>query len=477
MENRRWTSPLTALCAALLVVACGDDVSDEGIVARVGEYELTVDEAVELLVDEERLPAQAGVVESLAELWIDYTLLAEAMAEDSTLASLDVEPLVTRQLNQVMVFQLRDSVIQVDTFITDQELRVLYEEESPDVEMRARHIMLQLPAGAGQAARDSVRAQLETLREQLLQGADFATLARRYSQDPGTAPQGGDLGFFGRGDMVAAFEDAVLALEPGEVSGVVQSPMGMHLIRLEERRVRDFEEVAPQFRTRMQARMVQEAESVYVSGLVGQTTPQVTEGAVEIVRELAANPGAGLTGRAAGRELVEWDGGSVTVGDMRELLQVESPGLRQQVAEGSDELIEDFLQSLARREVLVREAESAGLRPARDSIDVLVDDARQQLVDAARRLGLGDLDPAPGEDMEIAIQRAVHDALQGNLTGATQVVPLGLVGFQLREGRSSAVLDAGIGEAIVEIARIRAARQLAPSEGIGMEPAVPDTTG
>lgn len=465
---------LAAIAAAALVTACAAEVDNEGVVARIGDYELTVDEAVDLLADEERLAADVSVVESLAELWIDYTLLAEAAAEDTTFADLDVEPLVMRQVQQMMVFQLRDSVLQVDTFVTDEELRVLYEEESPEVEVRARHIMFRMPVEADQAARDSVAAALEELRQQILGGADFATLARQYSQDPGTAPSGGDLGYFGRGEMVAPFEQAVLALEPGEISDVVRTPMGLHLIQLDERRVRSFEEAASRYRDQVQARIVQEAESVFVSGLVQQVDPQVTEGAADIARDLASSPGAGLTGRAARRALVEWEDGAISVGDLREVLQMESPNLRNQVAEGPDTLIADFLQSLARRQILIREAESAGLRPTRDSLDVLVDDARGQLRRAARTLGLLELDRAPGEDVEIAIQRAVLEALAGNLAGATQVVPLGLVSFQLREGRAWDVYDAGVGEVILQIAEIRAARQLSPAEESAP---MPDTVG
>ncbi|MDX1494665.1 MAG: peptidylprolyl isomerase, partial [Longimicrobiales bacterium] len=281
--------------AFMALAACGDQSTDEGVVARVDDYRLTVDEAVELLVDEERLAADIGVVESLAELWIDYILLAEAAAQDSTFSDVDVEPLVMRQVGQVMVFQLRDSVIQVDTFVTEDELRAMYQEESPEVQLRASHIMLQLPMGADQAARDSVRGELQALRRRAQAGEDFAALARQYSQDPGTARMGGDLGYFMRGDMVAPFENAAMALEPGEISDVVQTPMGLHIIRLEERRVQGFEEVAPQYRRQVQARMVQEAESVFVAGLVERANPQVTEGAAEIVREMASAPGSGLT--------------------------------------------------------------------------------------------------------------------------------------------------------------------------------------
>lgn len=473
MKISRWKVGL-AVGSVVAVGACDAQVDNEGVVARVDDYRLTVDEAVDLLVDEERLAAEAGVVESLAELWIDYTLLAEAAAEDSTFADIDVEPLVRRQIQQVMVFELRDSVIEVDPVISDDDLRAMYEEEAPAMEMRASHIMLQLPVGATQADRDSVRARLQDLRRQVLEGADFAALARRYSQDPGTARRGGDVGFFARGDMVAPFEQAALDLEPGEISDVVRTPMGLHIIRLDERRLRSFEEAEPEYREAVQARLLQEAESVFVAGVMEDVAPEVVEGAGEIVRELASNPASRLSSRAARRPLVEWEGGSITVGELQELLQLENAMLRNEVEGGDTQLIEDFLLSLARRQVLVREAEAAGLRPGPDSAAVLIEDARSQLQGAARSLGLLDLNRAPGEDLEVAVQRAVHEALAENLSGATRVVPLGLVSFQLREGHSVAVLDQGVGQVIVDVAEIRATRQLAPAE----EPLMPsDTVG
>ncbi len=84
--------------------------------------------------------------------------------------------------------------------------------------------------------RDAVRAQLAELRERVLKGESFSMLATLYSQDPGSAKRGGELGFFTRGDMVAPFEAAAFALKPGEVSPIVESVYGFHIIQLVERR-------------------------------------------------------------------------------------------------------------------------------------------------------------------------------------------------------------------------------------------------
>ncbi len=84
--------------------------------------------------------------------------------------------------------------------------------------------------------RAKVRLQLAELRERILKGEKFSMLATLYSQDPGSAKKGGELGFFNRGDMVSEFEAAAFALKPGEVSPVIETQFGFHIIQLIERR-------------------------------------------------------------------------------------------------------------------------------------------------------------------------------------------------------------------------------------------------
>lgn len=464
MTKRWWTIPaLAGLC--LTVAACGDETTDEAVVARVGEYTLTVDEAANLLVDAEELPNEVQVVEALAQLWVDYTLLADAVARDTTLAFLDLSPLVQQQLDQAMILQLRDSVMQVDTVVTDDELRALYETEAPGASYRARHILLQYPQGAAQSVRDSVRAQAEALRSRIVGGASFEALARQFSQDPGSAAQGGDLGFVQRGELVRPIDEAVSRLSPGEVGEVVESPFGYHVIRLEERRAAGFEEVRDQFRTRVQTRRYLTAESAFVAGVEERAEPELEEGALAVVRELAGAPGQRLSGRAARRPLMSYQGGAFTAGEFLTFVQGRPPQERTQIANATDEQLQNFLRGLVQRELLVAEARAAGLAPPRERVDSLTSQARERLRSLADQIGVLHIDRAPGEALQPAVSRAVRSAIGDILSGAANVVPLGQLTFQLRQNKTSAVYETGMGQAVLRVARMRAARSPAPADG------------
>jgi peptidyl-prolyl cis-trans isomerase D len=101
----------------------------------------------------------------------------------------------------------------------------------PD-EARASHILIRVPSGAGAPEEAVAKAKAEAILAKLKSGADFAKLARKYSEDPGTQLKGGDLGTFARGTMVKPFEDAVFSMKPGEVR-VVETQFGFHVVKLD----------------------------------------------------------------------------------------------------------------------------------------------------------------------------------------------------------------------------------------------------
>lgn len=93
---------------------------------------------------------------------------------------------------------------------------------------------------AGKAQKIKAQAKLEGLKKQIIDGVDFSELARNYSQDPGSATHGGELGFFKRGQLVPQYEAAALKLQPGEMSAVTESEFGFHLIQMIEKRGNEY---------------------------------------------------------------------------------------------------------------------------------------------------------------------------------------------------------------------------------------------
>jgi peptidyl-prolyl cis-trans isomerase D len=134
---------------------------------------------------------------------------------------------------------------------------------------RASHILLMVAKGAPAQEQQRVKAQAEALLKQVQANpSSFAQLARSNSQDPGSAEKGGDLGFFARGAMVKPFDDAVFNMKPGQVSGLVKSDYGYHIIRLDQIRQPDLESVKPQVEQRIK---LQKAASTFRSKVESMT--------------------------------------------------------------------------------------------------------------------------------------------------------------------------------------------------------------
>ena len=102
--------------------------------------------------------------------------------------------------------------------------------------VHASHILLGVPQQATPAQKAEAKLKAQAALKQVRAGGDFATIAKAQSQDPGSAPNGGNLGFFPRGQMTPAFEEAAFKLKPGTVSGLVETPFGFHIIKVIERR-------------------------------------------------------------------------------------------------------------------------------------------------------------------------------------------------------------------------------------------------
>lgn len=425
------------------LVGCDAGVPDDAV-ARAGDATLTVDEAVSLMQTSPDIPQNEEVVRLVADLWIDYTLLAGFAQEDSTFGSFDVSPLVDAQLDQDLLLAYRDSMVQPDTTFTEEELRAAYEADDSGVQLRARHILLSFPDNATEEQRDSVEALAEELRQRIAGGEDFAALAREYSDDPGSGAQGGDLGTFGRGRMVPSFEEAAFDLEEGEISDPVESPYGLHIIQVQERITQDFASNRDRFEQQHRARTVFRAESTFIAGLEEEAGLSLEEGAVETARALAADPGELPGGTDRDDPLVSYDGGALTVGEYMDFIRTRPAQERSQIEQATATQVEGAVMNLSRRDLLLNRAEAAGMELAEARGDTLRDRVRSNLSQAASQLQPSRevLDSAASESE--AIQTTVMEVLTRTLQGGRAPLQLGGLSYVLRDPADVEVYDEGV---------------------------------
>jgi hypothetical protein len=444
-----------ALSGVLTVTACdaiGQAMtSHTDVLARAAGHELTVEQVTDLLAPATRVPAQPEVVDALANLWVDYTLLATAVAQDSTLQNLDLDGVITPHFNQQLVFELRDQVLQVDTMLSDDQLRAAFEQAQPNAEVWARHILFRVPADASPQVRDSVMSRARGVLEQARGDADFAQLAAQYSEEPGAADRGGDLGYFSTGDMIPQFEDAAFRLQPGQVSDLVETPFGIHIIKVEDKRLPDFDEMRDAFREQHLQQMWADAEESYLTQLTEAKRLEVQDGAVDVARELARKPSTNLSRRAAQRPLARYTNGALTAGEFVTLMQQRPAQQRAQIAAFSDEQLTDWIRLIARDEILIDEARGLGLETPQATRDSARAELRDQIRQAAREAGLMPIMPAEGESQNQAVQRVVTNYLQGIIAGEKNVVPLGAIGFSLREQYGADVLERAIPTVVARV--------------------------
>lgn len=140
-----------------------------------------------------------------------------------------------RILGQKVEYQITENV-KVTPAEVSEYFASFHPDSLPDIPAQYEVSEIVVKPSISEDERERVRTELAELRERIIKGEKFSMLAKLYSQDPGSAAKGGELGFFGRGVMVSEFETAAFALKPGEVSPIIETQFGFHILQLIERR-------------------------------------------------------------------------------------------------------------------------------------------------------------------------------------------------------------------------------------------------
>jgi peptidyl-prolyl cis-trans isomerase C len=254
------------------------DVPPDTVVLAIGSEKITraqFEAFIAALPDQLKMaasgPQKRHFIEQYAEL--------EALAQEARNRKLDQKPavqkLIALQTDQVLAQQLYQDVA-AGVKADDAAMLAYYDQHKADFEeIKARHILIRfkgspVPARTGEKdlTEEEALAKAKDLREKIVKGADFAAIAKAESDDTGSGSNGGDLGSFGHGRMVKEFEQAALKLPIGEVSEPIKTQFGYHIIQVESRGTKNFNEVKAQIQAKLKPELTKKA----VDQVKSQTT-------------------------------------------------------------------------------------------------------------------------------------------------------------------------------------------------------------
>jgi hypothetical protein len=340
-----------ALAVCVPVIACDGFkeamTAHVDVAARAGSQELSVTRLAELL-GASKIPLRRDVVQTVADMWVNYQLLARAAAHNDSLNQAEViDEAMWPAMTNTRIKKFYDIVAKSWASTDTAGNAAAY---ASGKLLAARHILFNAPPGESPAA-DSALRKAQSVRAQLT-SANFADMATKYNQ-PQAAGPGGDLGVFPKEQMVAEFGNALAALKPGEISQPVRSQFGYHIIRRST-----YDEVKDQFAAMNNQGAQRTGESLYVAKLNETAKVVVKPNAPAVVKAIAASPDAHRDDKTVIATSIMGDFTAARAAKW--ITAFPNPQqLRQQIQQAPDSAMPDFVKAVVRNDLLLRQADSA----------------------------------------------------------------------------------------------------------------------
>jgi parvulin-like peptidyl-prolyl isomerase len=457
VPNMKRSSLLVLALGATTIASCSglkDALTAHvDVVARAGSQELSVTRLSELLGKAKlQVPINKDVATLIArDLWMPYQLLGVAAARgDSLNDPKAIDAAAAGMIENAKLGRFMEGV--AAKLPVDSGSEASYVAASGGL-YGARHILFLVPENATPAVRDSIRKKAQGIRAQVT-AANFAELAKKYSQD-NTAQKGGDLGLFPRGMMVKPFGDALAALKPGEISPLVETQYGYHIVQRST-----WDQVKGQYGAQAQGRGRQVAESTYIAQAQAAANVKLKPDAAATMKSVAKDPMAHRNDRAT---VASFSGGDLTAGRLAMVLLAapQNARLTQQIVAAPDSLVNQYITNMAQREILLRRADSAkaGLSP--EELANLHRDFAQAVSMSWQQLGLdpkslADSAKTPADRERLAAAR-VEAFLDRVMSGQAQPVPVPApLQIVLMDKYDAKLNAAGIDRAVERAVKLRA---------------------
>jgi len=283
----------------------------------------------------------------VTNVWVDYTLLGQAVAQGKLpVDSASVAEAVWPEISELKGTHWHDSLMSRRSVTSPGQVDSLY--RSADTRV-LQHILFTARSTAAPAERAATRAKAQAALAQIRKGASFDKLAAELSEDPGSRADSGYLPPSPKGRFVPAFDSAGWSLQPGQVSGLVETPFGYHIIKRPS-----MEEARGRLIDYLQQRAAVRLDSLYMDSLATANKIEVLSSAPAAMRQAADAP---EESRKSDKPLVKYTGGALTVREYMRWLRALPPQYMQQLHEANDSVLGKFAKILTQNVLLLREAD------------------------------------------------------------------------------------------------------------------------
>lgn len=441
---------LPAFAAVAFAIACGA-ASNPDVAAKAGSQQLSVTRLADILGNSQA-PLEKDVARSIAELWVNYQLVGIAAAKNDSLSDVKVvDDALWSNIDNIRVKKFYDNVSKGWDSLSPGPDDVRYNNGEA---LAARHILVKVDANATPEQKEVARKKAEAIRAEATP-ANFAKLAAK-SDEPGAAERGGDLGLFGKGMMVPEFEKAVLAIKPGEISPVVQTSFGYHVIYRSP-----YSDVAEKFAPIAKQRNVAIAESTYLAKVESSNNVKIESGIAVKAKAIARNP---LGYAKDNSKLATYKSGELTAAEFADWIAAYPPSsqIRPQLVSAPDSMVEKFVKQIVRNELVLGQADSAKAQLDTAELGQLRTAFHNNLLQTWSALGidpakLADSAKATGGDKEKYVGTRIESFFDKLIKNEVQFVDVAYpISRALQKKYDFAVNDAGLDKVIERAKQVRA---------------------
>jgi hypothetical protein len=400
----------------------------------------------------------------VSNIWIDYALFTQAAANNKLpLDSAGIAQVVWPELAELRGSHWHDTLMARRSTFSPGSADSVYKADQVRL---LQHILFRVEPNAAPGVRNAARRKATSALARAKGGTDFGSLASQLSEDPGSKADRGFLPPSPKGKFVTAFDSAGWTLAPGAVSGVVETPFGYHIIKRPDQNAA---------RERISTYLAQSAgtrlDSIYMDSLAKTKQIKVSRGAAAAMRAAGEDP---EEARKSRKTLVSYKGGELTVSEFMRWVQALPPQYVAQLRQADDSMLTQFAKILTQNVLLLRQADSAGIRVTAEEWQGLQGRYRSQLDTLRAEMGLAEasLDSsAAGADRSKIAEMKLDQYFDRLIAGKTRLRPIpSTLATVLRERSKYRLHDAGL-NAAVELAQ--AATRKADSANAGSGPMKP----